>query len=227
MQMGEETFKIIERVPICSCVLREDFTVLFWNTCLEEWTKIPRSPIVGRSLLAHFNHLNEPKNARRLQQIFEGGLPTIFSSQLHKYIIPSTLPDGQPRIQHTAVTAIPAENGTGFYALFSIEDVTDITRRIENYRRVRDRALEDVRVRQQAENALRESEVRVRRLVESNIIGIILADFQGNLQEANNAFLQIGGYDRQDFVAGKVRWTDMTPEEAKFNPRFLTQSCET
>jgi PAS domain S-box-containing protein len=213
MQIGEESFKILDSLPIGSCVIREDFTVVFWNTCLEEWTKIPRSEIVGRSALAYFPHLNQPKYAIRLQQIFEGGLPTIFSSQLHKYIIPSNLPDGQPRIQHTTVTAIPAENGSGFYALFSIEDVTDLTRRIENYRRMRDQALEEVKVRQRAEKALRESEARVRRLVESNIIGIIIADFQGNLHEANDAFLQICGYDRLDFVGGKVRWTDMTPEE--------------
>lgn len=216
MQICEESFKIIDRLPIGACVIREDFTVLFWNTCLEEWTKIPRSEIVGRSILAYFPHLNQPKYAIRLQQIFEGGLPTIFSSQLHKYIIPSNLSDGQPRIQHTTVTAIPAENGSGFYALFSIEDVTDLTRRIENYRKMRNQALQEGKVRQRAEKALRESEARVRRLVESNIIGIIIADFNGNLHEANDAFLQIGGYDRQDFMEGKVRWTDMTPEEYRY-----------
>ena len=43
--------------------------------------------------------------------IFDGGPPTVFSSQLHRHVIPAPLPDGQLRIQHTVVTAIRAEGG--------------------------------------------------------------------------------------------------------------------
>jgi len=61
--------------------------------------------------------------------------------------------------------------------------------------------------------ALRESEARLQRLVESNIIGVIFSDFQGNVTMANDAYLQLTGYSREDLSLGKIRWTEMTPAE--------------
>jgi PAS domain S-box-containing protein len=60
---------------------------------------------------------------------------------------------------------------------------------------------------------LREREARIRRLVEANIIGIFIWDFEGRILEANDAFLHIVGYDREDLVAGRISWTDLTPPE--------------
>ena len=60
---------------------------------------------------------------------------------------------------------------------------------------------------------LAEREAKIRRLVESNIIGISIGDFGGRILEANDAFLQIVGYDREDLVSGRVNWTDLTPAE--------------
>ncbi|HEY9836993.1 MAG TPA: PAS domain-containing protein, partial [Vampirovibrionales bacterium] len=106
IQKVEEKFGILDRVPVGACVLREDFIVLFWNSCLEDWTKIAKSEIVGKNLGDRFPHLIQPKYHHRLQQVFEGGPPTIFSSQLHKHLIPAPLPDGEFRIQHTTVTGV-------------------------------------------------------------------------------------------------------------------------
>ena len=60
---------------------------------------------------------------------------------------------------------------------------------------------------------LQEREAKVRRLVDSNIIGIFIWDFQGRIIEANEAFLHIVGYSRDDLVSGRVRWTALTPME--------------
>src|SRR3954468_2620399 len=38
-------------------------------------------------------------------------------------------------------------------------------------------------------------------------------DFDGRILEANEAFLDILGYDHEDLVAGRARWTDLTPPE--------------
>jgi PAS domain S-box-containing protein len=62
-------------------------------------------------------------------------------------------------------------------------------------------------------NDLREREARIRRLVDSNIIGIIIWDFEGRIIEANQAFLDMLGYGREDLISGRLRWTELTPAE--------------
>jgi PAS domain S-box-containing protein len=60
---------------------------------------------------------------------------------------------------------------------------------------------------------LAEREARIRRLVDANIIGIFIWDSEGGILEANDAFLRMVDYNREDLVAGRVRWTDLTPPE--------------
>jgi PAS domain S-box-containing protein len=60
---------------------------------------------------------------------------------------------------------------------------------------------------------LREREARIRRLVESNIIGIMIGDARGRIIDANDAFLDMLGYDRDDMASGQIRWTKLTPAE--------------
>jgi len=60
---------------------------------------------------------------------------------------------------------------------------------------------------------LQEREAKVRRLVDSNIVGIFIWDLDGRIIDANDAFLRIVGHDREDLLAGRLRWTSMTPPE--------------
>jgi len=84
--------------------------------------------------------------------------------------------------------------------------------------------LSDITERKHLEQALRESESRFRRLAESNVIGIIIVDLQGNILEANEAFLQTVGYSRRDLMAGRLNWSEMTPVEyAHVNQEALAQ----
>ena len=79
-----------------------------------------------------------------------------------------------------------------------------------------ERELRERRVRETTratEEALRASEFRFARLSESGILGVVVGDHAGTLYEANDAWLGIVGYSREDFVAGKIRWLDLTPPE--------------
>lgn len=76
------------------------------------------------------------------------------------------------------------------------------------------------------------SESRFRSLKESNTIGIVSWRIDGMIDEANDFFLTMIGYDRSDVPAGGLNWRDITPVE--FHPRdqqaveeLLTQGrCE-
>ncbi len=59
---------------------------------------------------------------------------------------------------------------------------------------------------------LAERESRIRRLVDSNVIGIVIWDIDGRLLDANDAFLNMVQYTREDLDAG-LRWYEMTPPE--------------
>jgi PAS domain S-box-containing protein len=60
---------------------------------------------------------------------------------------------------------------------------------------------------------LQEREAKVRRLVDSNIIGICIWDVEGRIIEANEAFLHMLAHDREDLVSGRLRWRELTPAE--------------
>src|ERR1700760_1152801 len=102
------------------------------------------------------------------------------------------LPDGT--IKHVISSGHPVLDGNGDFIAF-IGTATDVTER------------------KRAEEALRERDAKIRRLVDSNIIGIFVWDFDGRILEANDEFLRIVSYDREDLVSGRIRWTDLTPAD--------------
>jgi PAS domain S-box-containing protein len=60
---------------------------------------------------------------------------------------------------------------------------------------------------------LADREGKIRRLVDANILGIFIWNLQGTIIAANEAFLRMVQYDREDLVSGCMRWTDLTPAE--------------
>jgi PAS domain S-box-containing protein len=56
-------------------------------------------------------------------------------------------------------------------------------------------------------------EAKVRRLVEANVVGIVMWNLDGAVTGANEAFLRMVQYDREDLSSGRISWTDLTPAE--------------
>jgi PAS domain S-box-containing protein len=71
--------------------------------------------------------------------------------------------------------------------------------------------------RERAEAEIRELasglEAKIRRLVEANVVGIVMWNLEGAITGANEAFLHMVQYAREDIASGRVRWTDLTPAE--------------
>jgi diguanylate cyclase (GGDEF)-like protein len=145
---------LLDYIPTGVFILSPEFTILYWNRCMEEWTRIPSENIVGSSLFDHFPHLSAPRYLNRIRDIFHGGPPTVFSSQLHKHFIPAPLPGGSLRVQSTLATKVPTGRDGEFNALFSIQDVTSLTEAINNYNREHRKLLEAMAEQARAEEEL-------------------------------------------------------------------------
>jgi PAS domain-containing protein len=59
----------------------------------------------------------------------------------------------------------------------------------------------------------RSNEGKIRRLIDANILGVCIWNLEGAIVEANEAFVRILQYSREDVVSRRLRWTDLTPAD--------------
>ena len=74
-------------------------------------------------------------------------------------------------------------------------------------------AIEDVTERNRAGVAVRKSEERLRRVLETDAVGVLFFDEAGTLIDANEVFLHMTGYTRREVEARELTWRSMTPPE--------------
>lgn len=65
----------------------------------------------------------------------------------------------------------------------------------------------------QTVEALRRSEARFRTIVDSNMIAVCFWDVDGRVLDANDRYLRLVGYSREDLTSGGLNWRDITPKE--------------
>jgi PAS domain S-box-containing protein len=75
--------------------------------------------------------------------------------------------------------------------------------------KVAQRTLENTRLYRDLE----ERDRKIRRLVDANIVGVLVSNLEGQIVEANDAFLHMLGYSRDDLTSLGLRWTELTPPE--------------
>ncbi|MEG4913090.1 PAS domain S-box protein [Microcoleus sp. B7-D4] len=88
--------------------------------------------------------------------------------------------------------------------------------------------IQDVSDRKQAEAAFKASEEKLRMLVEANLIGIMFGDVNGRIMEANDEFLRIVGYTREQLQRGELNWIESTPAEYRsLDEKGIAEAQET
>ena len=209
------SWEALDHVPIGIFALRGDLTVVYWNVCLEDWSGIGRNEMLGTKIAERFPYFAELEIADRLRAVFQDGAPVVFSSQFHRHIIPRS--DGEPCFQETTVTAIPAEKGDRFYALFSLQDVTDLTRRVQGYWEINKRLkqeiaerLSEIAERKKAERAVQEREQAIRAIVNSATDAIITFGEDGKIIAVNQTTEQMFGYAGNDLLGQNL--SILTPQ---------------
>ncbi len=102
------------------------------------------------------------------------------------------------------------KDGTRLTVLLAVTAVFDPEGKIDGFLGI----ATDLTDRQRAERNHRQSEARFRRLVEANILGVVFGDIKGNITEANDAFLEMVGYTREQMDAGKLPWDALVPSSS-------------
>lgn len=76
-----------------------------------------------------------------------------------------------------------------------------------------------------AEEALKIKDENLQTFVNANIIGIVSGDIYGGIHQANDEFLRITGYTREDLLAGNLDWRHLTaPEFLYLNEQAIAES---
>ncbi|MFO0888779.1 MAG: PAS domain S-box protein, partial [Isosphaeraceae bacterium] len=99
------------------------------------------------------------------------------------------------------------KDGTRLTVLLAVTAVCDAEGRTNGFLGI---AI-DLTDRQRAERRLQFSESRFRRLVESNIFGVVSGDIDGHITDANDAFLEMVGYSRGQMLEGRLAWDALLP----------------
>ena len=101
------------------------------------------------------------------------------------------------------------KDGPRFWANVITLALKDETGELQGFARV----VRDFSERHDRDEKLRRSRAHIRPIpAESTIAGIVSGEYDYT-PEVNDTFLELVGYSREDFAAGRIRWPDLTPPE--------------
>lgn len=191
---------LLDRLQLGVCILREDWTVVFWNRCLENWSSLPRPKIVGQSYFDVFPWFAQTEYAKSIQKVFDGGEEIFLLTEAHGPVFTFGRGQVDNRIQRVHITGVPSVAHDGVYAMISIEDVTNMWLQLKESQASEAQAQQELRDRRMAEAAL----IRLGRfhelILQSAGNGIFGLDRDGNTLFANPAAANMLGRDIEEIV---------------------------
>jgi signal transduction histidine kinase/CheY-like chemotaxis protein len=119
-------FKALDHTPIGFCIIQSDFTILFWNTCLETWTKISRDYAQQKFAGIYFPALNQPELQASFKQIFTGQIDSIPPDQIPPAFLPTLAVEQQVQITQFPMGVTTSEAPTEYYALVSVQRSAEV-----------------------------------------------------------------------------------------------------
>lgn len=172
LQQREQQFRTLaEHSPDVIARVDRNLRHLYVNSAVTKATGLSPEAFIGKS----HAEMGMPSE---LNQFWESKLNQVFATgQPDSYEFSFPAPDGT-RYYLSRVIPEFAETGEVTTILGITSDITDL---------------------KQAEQALRRNEVRFRRVVESNMIGLGFWNLQGDILSANDALLAMLGYTQAEF----------------------------
>ena len=178
-------FALYDLAPVGYLTLTEGGTVAQANLAAATLLALPRAALVGQPVSSLIFAADQDAYYLNRKQLLKTGQVAPWALRLRRA-------DGEPVWVQMAASLAPGAEGAPAGLLLVL---TDISARL------------------QAEDALRRSEARFRRMMESDLLGLIFWAGDGRIAQANDAFLRMVGHSRAELQAGQLDWAAMTPPE--------------
>lgn len=180
---------IFEAALDCMIIIDHDGKVVEFNPAAERTFGYSRAEVLGREMA---ELLASPDTRDRHRDSIQGYDQSRDPGSLLGRRLESPLlrKNGEIFLAEIAMQPIPLQSTSAFAVM-----------------------LRDITERKRAEEALRQSNSRFRRLVDSDIVGIIIVQTDGLVTEANDAFLEMIGSNRQALLAQQIHLDQLTPPQ--------------
>ena len=157
-------FDLFDLTPVGICIINMYYEVLFWNSQLEEWTSLPRENIVNKNLLDFFPHFNTQFYKIRIDSVFDGGTPVVFTAHLHKKLFNNLNKPEKKHYQNITITKAPQQDGSNL-AVITVENVNEVNYRLEKYRQLKHSAELEISKRRAAEDQASKSRQMIENII--------------------------------------------------------------
>jgi PAS domain S-box-containing protein len=195
-------YSMVNNVPMGMLIMRNDHTVLTWNATMAKWTCIDEETIVGRNIVDFFPRFSKSTVKARLDKVFRGKGPILFSPDRHPDLIMAGLPKERARILKIHASAVPSFQENNHYALLTIEDITALSIRMADFKTMSHKALEEVTIRTDVEEKLKQQNLILQGILSASPTAIILVENR-IVKWGNEAAGRLFGYEREEEYIGK------------------------
>jgi len=164
MIVENNQYSVLDSVSIGICIIDKDYIVQFWNEYMEEYTGFSKNEIQQKLLFDVFPAFQNKIYEARINNIFIGWPPVIFSSRLHTPFFLSKDIYNTKRYQDIIITPVFSADNNINSALITINDVTDLTEKLEEQKKLYLKSQEELNAKTEIQERLIRSEKQLKDL---------------------------------------------------------------
>lgn len=198
---AEHPYRVmVETMGEGAVTLNSEGMIMFANDSFSRLVKTPLQKIIGSPI----SRFISPEDQRK----FLAGLRSC--RNISRLELALTTSDKSRIPVYLSISALAYEDSPGFSVV-----VNDLThqKNEELVRRHAEKLQAEIAERKRAEERLSKSERRLRVFFESDMVGTVYWNMDGMILGANDKFLRMTGYSREELESENLHWSKMTPPE--------------